>query len=95
MLLWQLSQKLFDGGASVLFFVELHNPGHRFIPLTFIEYIFKDNMSRKNQIGRLVVPIRWMSIARAALRPSESAQTTSDWPRRASPAAKTPGTLVI
>ena len=29
---------------------------------------------------------------RAALRPSAMAQTTSDWPRRMSPAANTPGT---
>ena len=31
-------------------------------------------------------------IAAAALRPSAMAQTTSDWPRRMSPAAKIPGT---
>jgi len=35
---------------------------------------------------------RYLSIASAALRPSAMAHTTSDWPRRMSPAAKTPGT---
>ena len=38
--------------------------------------------------------IRWASTARAASRPSEMAQTTSDWPRRQSPAANTPGSRV-
>ena len=37
---------------------------------------------------------RWRSTMRAAWRPSLIAQTISDWPRRASPAAKTPGTEV-
>ena len=41
--------------------------------------------------GSVLVPIRKASIARAAPRPSLMAQTTSDWPRRQSPAAKTPG----
>ena len=44
--------------------------------------------------GRALTPIRYSSIARAAPRPSLMAQTTSDWPRRQSPAANTPGTLV-
>ena len=39
----------------------------------------------------LLSPIKYTSTARAALRPSAIAQTTSDWPRRMSPAAKTPG----
>jgi hypothetical protein len=34
-------------------------------------------------------------MAAAALRPSEMAQTTSDWPRRISPAAKMPSTEVM
>ena len=38
--------------------------------------------------GSVVVPIRNWSIARAHWRPSRIAQTTSDWPRRMSPAAK-------
>src|SRR5689334_11681243 len=42
--------------------------------------------------GSLDSPIRYVSTARAALRPSEIAQTTSDCPRRMSPAANTPGT---
>ena len=39
-------------------------------------------------------PIRNSSTARAHCRPSRIAQTTSDWPRRMSPAAKTLGTDV-
>lgn len=42
-----------------------------------------------------VSPIRYLSMPRAALRPSEIAHTTNDWPRRMSPAAKTPGTEVM
>ena len=42
-----------------------------------------------------VEPIRYWSTAAAALRPSAMAQTTSDWPRRMSPAAKTPRTEVM
>ena len=37
-------------------------------------------------------PARYSSTPAAARRPSRIAQTTSDWPRRQSPAAKTPGT---
>ena len=40
----------------------------------------------------VVSPIRYLSMPRAALRPSAMAQTTSDCPRLMSPAAKTPGT---
>src|SRR4029453_13514355 len=40
-------------------------------------------------------PIKCSSMARAALRPSAIAHTMSDWPRCMSPAANTPGTLVI
>ena len=43
--------------------------------------------------GRVVEPIRWASTAAAAARPSAIAQTISDWPRPASPATNTPGTL--
>jgi hypothetical protein len=43
--------------------------------------------------GRVVAPMRRLSMARAASRPSAIAQTTRDCPRRMSPAAKTPGTL--
>uniref|UniRef100_A0A8W7PXV8 Uncharacterized protein n=1 Tax=Anopheles coluzzii TaxID=1518534 RepID=A0A8W7PXV8_ANOCL len=42
----------------------------------------------------LGLPIRYVSIWRAACRPSEIAHTTSDWPRRQSPAAKTFGFAV-
>ena len=44
--------------------------------------------------GSTVVPISASSIARAAWRPSRIAHTTSDWPRRMSPAANTLSTLV-
>ncbi len=43
--------------------------------------------------GRVVEPIRCASTAAAAARPSAIAQTISDWPRPASPATNTPGTL--
>jgi hypothetical protein len=43
------------------------------------------------QRGRSVFPIRNLSMACAAWRPSRMAQTTSDWPRRMSPAANTFG----
>ncbi len=43
--------------------------------------------------GSVVEPIRWASTAAAAARPSAMAQTISDWPRPASPATNTPGTL--
>jgi len=51
------------------------------------------NWSRLSPVsyGSRVEPIRYWSTARAALRPSVMAQTTSDCPRRISPAAKTPG----
>ena len=42
-------------------------------------------------LGKLVVPIRNWSIARAQSRPSRIAHTTSDCPRRMSPAEKTLG----
>ena len=41
------------------------------------------------QRGSAVLPIRNLSMACAAWRPSRIAQTTSDWPRRMSPAANT------
>src|SRR5258707_11040722 len=44
--------------------------------------------------GRFVWPIRKWSHSRAAPRPSLKAQTTRLWPRRQSPAAKTPLILV-
>lgn len=46
------------------------------------------------QRGRSLAPIRNSSTARAHWRPSRMAQTTSDWPRRMSPAVKTLSTLV-
>ena len=46
------------------------------------------------QRGRSLSPIRNSSTARAAWRPSRIAHTTSDWPRRMSPAANTLSTLV-
>ena len=44
--------------------------------------------------GSVDAPIRNSSTARAHWRPSRMAHTTSDWPRRMSPAAKTLLTLV-
>ncbi|MBS1216008.1 MAG: hypothetical protein H6R20_982 [Proteobacteria bacterium] len=44
--------------------------------------------------GSSELPIRNSSTARAHWRPSRIAQTTSDWPRRMSPAANTFGALV-
>ena len=44
--------------------------------------------------GKRLAPIRNWSIARAHCRPSRIAQTTSDWPRRLSPAANSLGTEV-
>ena len=46
------------------------------------------------QRGSSLSPIRNASTECAACRPSRIAQTTSDWPRRMSPAANTFGTLV-
>src|ERR1700730_13593291 len=39
-------------------------------------------------LGSSLEPMRLVSTARAHWRPSRMAQTTSDWPRRASPQAK-------
>ena len=44
--------------------------------------------------GKSDRPINHSSTARAHCRPSRMAQTTSDCPRRMSPAPKTPGTEV-
>src|ERR1022692_4719987 len=41
--------------------------------------------------GSRTLPVRYASQVRAAARPSAIAQTISDAPRTASPAAKTPG----
>src|SRR5271154_741327 len=61
------------------------------------QIVVKANHRRGDQSsgldGRNVSPIRYASTARAASRPSQIAHTTSDCPRRESPAAKTPGTL--
>jgi hypothetical protein len=45
-------------------------------------------------LGNSEVPMRNSSTALAHWRPSRIAHTTSDWPRRVSPAAKTFGTEV-
>lgn len=49
---------------------------------------------RRDQRGSTDEPIRNSSTARAAWRPSRIAHTTSDWPRRMSPAVNTFGTDV-
>lgn len=46
------------------------------------------------QRGSTLDPMSVSSIARAACRPSRIAHTTSDWPRRTSPAAKSRSTFV-
>ena len=45
--------------------------------------------------GKVVSPIRYSSTPRAHWRPSRIAQTTSDWPRRMSPQAKTLSRLAL
>ena len=57
-----------------------------------IIYHASDQESATRQV---VAPIRYSSTARAAWRPSRIAQTTSDWPRRMSPAAKTFGSRPV
>ena len=51
--------------------------------------------ARIDQRGRVVEPIRCRSTARAHCLPSRIAQTTSDCPRRMSPAANTLSALVL
>ena len=51
--------------------------------------------ARRKSQGKFEYPIRKRSHSRAAPRPSLIAQTTRLWPRRQSPAAKTPATLVV
>src|SRR5262249_19725325 len=51
----------------------------------------KTGSGAKSYRGRSVFPIRNVSIERAHSRPSRIAHTTSDWPRRMSPAEKTLG----
>ena len=51
-------------------------------------------ISSRSYRGSTDEPIRNVSIACAACRPSRIAQTTSDWPRRRSPAANTLSRLV-
>jgi hypothetical protein len=51
----------------------------------------KSGSEPRAYLGRSVFPIRNVSIDRAHSRPSRMAQTTSDWPRRMSPAVNTFG----
>ena len=46
-------------------------------------------------VGSIDDPIKNLSTACAARRPSRMAHTTSDWPRRISPAANTLGSAVL
>jgi hypothetical protein len=48
----------------------------------------------RSYLGKSVRPISHSSTARAHWRPSRMAHTTSDCPRRMSPALKTPGMVV-
>ena len=50
---------------------------------------FRLKLGSSRYLGRTVEPISASSIAAAHWRPSRIAQTTSDWPRRMSPQAKT------
>ena len=52
------------------------------------------DVGHQAQRGSSLEPMSIASTARAAWRPSRIAQTTSDWPRRTSPAANTLATLV-
>jgi uroporphyrinogen decarboxylase len=54
-----------------------------------------DWLTADRYAGSRLSPIRYRSIPCAALRPSRMAHTTSDCPRRMSPAEKTPGTEVM
>ena len=58
------------------------------------EHWLRQLRGARAQRGSSEDPMRNSSTARAHCRPSRIAHTTSDWPRRMSPAAKTFGTLV-
>ena len=60
-------------------------PPHKGEEGTLRDHLF----SPRSYAGRMLEPIRKMSMERAAWRPSRIAQTTRDWPRRMSPATKT------
>jgi len=51
--------------------------------------------SRECDQGRSVLPMRYLSHSLATARPSLIAHTTRLWPRRQSPAAKTPFSAVV
>ena len=69
-----------NGGASI----DRKTPPQ--VPSTRMPYGRKDGSSES--------PVRNTSTARAQRLPSLIARTTSDWPLRVSPQAKTPGTEV-
>jgi len=63
-------------------------------PVAHLRARRRDETYTSGLAGRNVSPIRYASTPRAASRPSQIAHTTSDCPRRASPHANTPGTVV-
>ena len=54
-----------------------------------VVFIGRTNGFCPRYLGRVDVPVRYLSTARAHWRPSRIAQTTKDCPRRMSPAVKT------
>jgi len=84
-------------------FQEIHLSSIPYLRLSFGSQIFansdKYNRSILNDkastyLGRTLLPIKYSSTDFAHWRPSRIAQTTSDCPRRISPAANTLGWLV-
>ena len=80
--------------ALGLFLRDSLDGGARQVPDLSIVWFSRASSRRRAYRGRSLAPIRCASTARAHCRPSRIAQTTSDWPRRMSPAVKTLSTLV-
>src|SRR4249919_1000026 len=68
---------------------------HASIDLCGMQFAGSEPGDASRHLGSVVVPIRYWSIARAHSRPSRIAHTTSDWPRRMSPAENTLGSEVL
>lgn len=73
----------------------------RSVPYAVVRDVCWDDAQtiRERSVGRIgagsaLAPVRKRSTPRAAERPSAMAHTMRDWPRPASPATKTPSTLV-
>lgn len=65
------------------------------VTVTEVTVTFFPDFLRGYSTGSVVDPMRKVSMWWAARRPSAIAQTIRDWPRRMSPAAKTPLDEVI